>query len=80
MKSLQNVNKPKPQARGKLPPTANPRDLPPAIPRDLPPAELPQLPNVPLDLPDAPSEEKPDNDDIDFDDLARRFENLKKRK
>uniref|UniRef100_A0A1B0G3W3 IST1 homolog n=1 Tax=Glossina morsitans morsitans TaxID=37546 RepID=A0A1B0G3W3_GLOMM len=78
--NFQNVNKPKPQARGKLPPTANPRDLPSAMPRDLPPAELPQLPNVPLDLPDAPSEEKPDNDDIDFDDLARRFENLKKRK
>ncbi|KAL9903459.1 IST1 homolog isoform X3 [Glossina fuscipes] len=71
--NVSNVNKPKPQPRGKLPPAANPRDLPSA--------ELPQLPNVPLDLPDAPSEEsKPDNDDIDFDDLARRFENLKKRK
>uniref|UniRef100_A0A1A9WCV3 IST1 homolog n=1 Tax=Glossina brevipalpis TaxID=37001 RepID=A0A1A9WCV3_9MUSC len=71
--NFQNVNKPKPQPRGKFPSTVNPIDPPPA--------ELPQLPTVPLDLPDPPSEEnKPDNDDIDFDDLARRFENLKKRK
>lgn len=45
--------------------------------------EIPQLPNVPMDLPDIPSDDvKPNNndDDIDFDDLSKRFENLKKRK
>lgn len=42
------------------------------------------MPNVPQEMPDMERDEtKPsntDNDDIDFDDLSRRFENLKKRK
>lgn len=39
------------------------------------------LPNVPSDLPDVHggSDEKND-DDIDFDDLSKRFEELKKKK
>lgn len=44
--------------------------------------DFPNLPNVPSDLPDVPtqsSDNKPD-DDIDFDDLSRRFEELKKKK
>lgn len=36
------------------------------------------LPSVPLDLPEIESE--PKADDIDFDDLSRRFEALKKKK
>lgn len=44
--------------------------------------DISQLPNVPLDLPDGSNqnEDKTGNDDIDFDDLTRRFESLKKRK
>lgn len=38
--------------------------------------DLPELPSVPGDNP-APSNK---NDDIDFDDLTRRFEELKKKK
>lgn len=49
------------------------------------------MPNVPLDLPDIPSDglggssgnvnqPPPHNEDIDFDDLSRRFEELTKRK
>ncbi|XP_030371918.1 IST1 homolog isoform X3 [Scaptodrosophila lebanonensis] len=72
--NLQNANKPKPQPRSKLPPGG------PSMPSAPPPAELPSLPNVPLDLPDVPGDEKKDDDEIDFDDLSRRFENLKKRK
>lgn len=44
---------------------------------------FPDLPNVPMDLPDIPggdSHPKPDNDEIDFDDLAKRFEELKKKR
>lgn len=45
---------------------------------------FPDLPNVPLDLPDIPggsdNQQKPDNDEIDFDDLAKRFEELKKKR
>uniref|UniRef100_W8CD13 Uncharacterized protein n=1 Tax=Ceratitis capitata TaxID=7213 RepID=W8CD13_CERCA len=70
---LQGTNKPKPQPRQKLPPPGP--SAPPA---------LPDLPNVPNDLPEITADEtKPsntDNDEIDFDDLSRRFENLKKRK
>ncbi|XP_005185636.1 IST1 homolog isoform X1 [Musca domestica] len=75
--NLQNANKPKPQPRSKLPPpTVQPSAPPPSM-------EMPQLPNVPMDLPDIPSDDiKPNNndDDIDFDDLSKRFENLKKRR
>lgn len=46
------------------------------------------LPNVPMDLPDVPSgggsnnspQKKNNDDEIDFDDLSRRFEDLKKKK
>lgn len=40
---------------------------------------FPNLPNVPSDFPEGP---KPGNndDEIDFDDLSRRFEELKKKK
>ncbi|XP_023032951.1 IST1 homolog isoform X2 [Drosophila willistoni] len=77
--NLQNANKPKPQPRSKLPPGG------PAQPSAPPDIDLPSLPNVPLDLPDVPSPssgggKKDDDDEIDFDDLSRRFENLKKRK
>ncbi len=48
---------------------------------------FPDLPNVPMDLPDIPGSNsggenhpKPDNDEIDFDDLAKRFEELKKKR
>lgn len=44
---------------------------------------FPDLPNVPMDLPDIPgggNQQKPDNDEIDFDDLAKRFEELKKKR
>lgn len=74
---MQNSNKPKPQPRSKMPPPAVQPTAPP------PSLEMPQLPNVPMDLPDIPTDDvKPNNndDDIDFDDLSKRFENLKKRR
>lgn len=40
---------------------------------------LPDLPSVPPNLPDIPDEDKHDDEEIDFDDLSRRFEELKKR-
>ncbi|XP_022215282.2 IST1 homolog isoform X3 [Drosophila obscura] len=76
--NILNANKPKPQPRSKLPP--GPPTLPSAPPACL---DLPSLPNVPLDLPDippGPAGKKEDEDEIDFDELSRRFENLKKRK
>ncbi|XP_055531020.1 IST1 homolog isoform X3 [Wyeomyia smithii] len=53
-----------------------------------PEMNYPVLPNVPSDLPDIPNDDNPDvggndrddNDEIDFDELSRRFEELKKRK
>ncbi|XP_034656676.1 IST1 homolog isoform X2 [Drosophila subobscura] len=75
--NLQNANKPKPQPRSKLPPGG------PTLPSAPPALDLPSLPNVPLDLPDippGPADKKEDEDEIDFDELSRRFENLKKRK
>ncbi|KAH8370045.1 hypothetical protein KR093_001985 [Drosophila rubida] len=72
--NLQNANKPKPQPRSKLPPGDQPSAPPPSM-------DLPTLPNVPNDLPDVPGGgKKEDDDEIDFDELSRRFENLKKRK
>lgn len=62
------MNKPKPQPRSKM---TNEDNI------------FPDLPNVPMDLPDIPggdSHPKPDNDEIDFDDLAKRFEELKKKR
>ncbi|XP_052845523.1 IST1 homolog isoform X2 [Drosophila gunungcola] len=75
--NLQNANKPKPQPRSKLPPGN------PTLPSAPPALDFPSLPNVPNDLPDIPgagAEKKDDEEEIDFDDLSRRFENLKKRK
>ncbi|XP_016934836.2 IST1 homolog isoform X2 [Drosophila suzukii] len=75
--NLQNANKPKPQPRSKLPPAD------PVLPSAPPQLDFPSLPNVPNDLPDVPgggAEKKNDEEEIDFDDLSRRFENLKKRK
>lgn len=40
---------------------------------------LPDLPNVPMNLPDIPADNDPKDSEIDFDDLTRRFEELKKR-
>lgn len=40
---------------------------------------LPDLPNAPSDN-DLPSNAPGEGDDIDFDDLMKRFENLKKKK
>ncbi|XP_016978907.1 IST1 homolog isoform X5 [Drosophila rhopaloa] len=72
---INNANKPKPQPRSKLPPGN------PTLPSAPPPLDFPSLPNVPNDLPDIPgAEKKNDEEEIDFDDLSRRFENLKKRK
>lgn len=76
--NMQNSSKPKPQPRSKISPEMN----------------FPVLPNVPADLPDVPVDNSPtsgggggggggqqeDNDEIDFDELSRRFEELKKRK
>ncbi|XP_065085769.1 IST1 homolog isoform X1 [Ochlerotatus camptorhynchus] len=73
--NMQNSTKPKPQPRSKISPEMN----------------FPVLPNVPADLPDVPNDNSPsarggsgggpdDNDEIDFDELSRRFEELKKRK
>lgn len=67
-------NTPKPQPRSKMSP-------PPSASAPPPVDDLSNLPNVPLDLPDVPSSEGNNNeDDIDFDDLSRRFEELKKKK
>ncbi|XP_052872233.1 IST1 homolog isoform X1 [Anopheles cruzii] len=65
--NMQNSTKPKPQPRSKFSPELN----------------FPPLPNVPLDLPDIPDDNEnknADEDTIDFDDLSRRFEELKKKK
>ncbi|XP_039487259.1 IST1 homolog isoform X3 [Drosophila santomea] len=75
--NILNANKPKPQPRSKLPPGN------PTLPSAPPALDFPSLPNVPNDLPDIPgagAEKKDDEEEIDFDDLSRRFENLKKRK
>uniref|UniRef100_A0AAG5DDK0 IST1 homolog n=1 Tax=Anopheles atroparvus TaxID=41427 RepID=A0AAG5DDK0_ANOAO len=64
--NMQNSTKPKPQPRSKFSPELN----------------FPPLPNVPQDLPEVPDddERKSNNDEIDFDDLSRRFEELKRKK
>uniref|UniRef100_A0A1B0CMC0 IST1 homolog n=1 Tax=Lutzomyia longipalpis TaxID=7200 RepID=A0A1B0CMC0_LUTLO len=67
--NLQNSAKPKPQPRSKIPPDMGENSAHP----------FPNLPNVPMDLPDIP-DAREDNDEIDFDDLPRRFEELKKKK
>ncbi|GAB0091684.1 IST1 homolog [Sergentomyia squamirostris] len=67
--NLQNSAKPKPQPRSKMPPDMGDSSQ-----------GFPNLPNVPSDLPDIPDDPREDNDEIDFDDLSRRFEELKKKK
>jgi vacuolar protein sorting-associated protein IST1 len=42
--------------------------------------DLPDLPSVPVDNLNEPGGAGPADDDIDFDDLTRRFEELKKKK
>ena len=58
-------------------PKPSPRKLSPAPPPDL---DLPDLPSVPEDNLFGPPGKSDADDDIDFDDLTRRFEELKKRK
>ncbi|XP_031620955.1 IST1 homolog isoform X2 [Contarinia nasturtii] len=76
---VQNLNNtPKPQPRSKMSPPPPSASAPPSFNDD-----LSNLPNVPLDnLPDVPSSSEGNNneDEIDFDDLSRRFEELKKKK
>ncbi|XP_075164175.1 increased sodium tolerance 1-like protein isoform X2 [Haematobia irritans] len=71
--NILNSNKPKPQPRSKMPPAAQPTAPPPSM-------EMPQLPNVPMDMPSDDVKPNNNDDDIDFDDLSKRFENLKKRR
>lgn len=67
--NLAESNKPKPQPRSKILPGAGGGNN----------SSFPELPNVPLDLPDVPDDTN-NSEEIDFDDLSRRFEELKKRK
>ncbi|XP_063699540.1 IST1 homolog isoform X2 [Culicoides brevitarsis] len=55
---------------------------PPPSYDSLPSDSVPDLPSIPTDLPDVPQDpaEPTQSDDIDFDDLSRRFEALKKKK
>ncbi|XP_077283012.1 increased sodium tolerance 1-like protein [Arctopsyche grandis] len=77
--NLMNSNAPKPQPRSKFPNATDYSNI------NFP--EIPDLPNIPTDniFPSVPSN-KTDNlptapkDDIDFDDLTKRFEELKKKK
>ncbi|OXU24123.1 hypothetical protein TSAR_010137 [Trichomalopsis sarcophagae] len=61
----QSDQKPKPQPRSKMP---------------MNDFNLPDLPAVPSDTDAPPNASGGENDDIDFEDLMKRFENLKKRK
>ena len=64
-------SKPKPLPRANANPSSNLND------------SFPELPSVPIgNLPDIPNDEPKDSKDesIDFDDLTKRFEDLKKRK
>jgi len=77
---FQDDSKPKPAPRSKLSPGNNSEEL------NFP--EIPDLPMVPsnnpsrtdLGGPKPNNGKKDDEPDIDFDDLSRRFEDLKKRK
>lgn len=65
--NMEESSKPKPQPRSKMPP-------------HLGADHQLDLPNVPLDLPDIPLDDDTNNDEIDLDDLSKRFEELKRRK
>ncbi|KAK6640460.1 hypothetical protein RUM44_012154 [Polyplax serrata] len=74
----ENSVKPKPSPRSKMSP---PGSVKPKNSDSL----FPELPNVPDDTPHMSNEDlaklnQNDNEDIDFDDLTKRFENLKKKK
>lgn len=77
----QNYVKPKPTPRSKISPPGA------AKPKSAAEILFPELPEVPKDTPVLSNEEFLANsnrnenfDEIDFDDLTRRFENLKKKK
>ncbi|XP_066991302.1 IST1 homolog isoform X2 [Anabrus simplex] len=78
--NFQNDEKPKPSPRGKMSPGSNQ-----PIPGASTFPDLPELPSVPTDSFPIPDDVGAGGgagnaDDIDFDDLTRRFEDLKKRK
>lgn len=64
------MSAPKPSPRKTLNTTFDANDIP----------DLPDLPSVPVDNITGSSRGKGEDEDIDFDDLTRRFEELKKRK
>lgn len=74
--NLAESNKPKPQPRSKIPPHMGGGGAGSPTGGN---GGIPDLPNVPLDLPDIPDDTN-NSEEIDFDDLSRRFEELKKRK
>ena len=80
---FQSDDKPKPSPRSKLSPgSGGPSQQSKKQDGFL---DLPELPSVPTDsFPPPPDEAlrpgNSENDDIDFDDLTRRFEDLKKKK
>lgn len=79
---FQSDDKPKPSPRSKLSPnSAGPGQQSNRNDGFL---DLPELPSVPTDSFPPPDEAlrpgNPENDEIDFDDLTRRFEDLKKKK
>ena len=79
---FQSDDKPKPAPRSKLSPNSGGSGQ--QSTRDDGFLDLPELPSVPTDSFPPPDEShrpgNPGNDDIDFDDLTRRFEDLKKKK
>jgi len=78
----QSDDKPKPSPRSKLSPNSGGPGQ--QSRRDDGFLDLPELPSVPTDSFPPPDEVlrpgNPENDEIDFDDLTRRFEDLKKKK
>lgn len=79
---FQSDDKPKPSPRSKLSPNSGGPSQ--QSNKDDGFLDLPELPSVPTDSFPPPDEARhpgnSGNDDIDFDDLTRRFEDLKKKK